>query len=125
VRNGTSAASSNSGDAAVPESLPAGNPNELGRVWRIREISGSTVYEGTWTRRGSSSTFDGVWPSAGVTGTLTLDSVSGSKVVFSRPGSGRYTGTRSPDRRRITAGTMDWAPGYQWTATIEWMRTGC
>jgi hypothetical protein len=102
-----------------PESLPFGSASNLGSVWRTREISGSTIYEAVWTRRGSSSTFDGVWSRGGVTATLTLESVSGSKVVFSRPGIGRYTGTLSPDGRRITAGTMDWAPGFQWTATIE------
>lgn len=119
-------ASSNSGSAVLrPDSfplgipIPLGSPSDLGRVWRVREVSGSNVYEGVWTRRGSSNTFDGAWPSAGVTGTLTLESVSGNKVVFSRPGTGRYTGTLSPDRRRITAGTMDWSPGFQWTATIE------
>ena len=102
-----------------PESLPFGSSSNLGSVWRIREVSGGTVHESVWTRRGASNTFDGVWSRAGVTGTLTLESVSGSTVVFSRQGIGRYTGTLSPDRRRITAGTMDWAPGYQWTATIE------
>ncbi len=102
-----------------PESLPFGSPSNLGSVWRIREVSGGTVHEGVWTRRGASNTFDGVWSRAGVTGTLTLESVSGSTVVFSRQGIGRYTGTLSPDRRRITSGTMSWAPGYQWTATIE------
>jgi hypothetical protein len=113
-------ANSNSGKAVLhPESLPFGSTSDLGHVWRIRERSGSTVYEGVWTRRGSSDTFDGDWPSAGVKGTLTLESVSGNKVVFFRPGSGRYTGTLSPDHQRITGGTMDWAPGYQWTAMID------
>ena len=110
---------SGSGTAIRPESLPFGSASNLGRVWRIREVSGATVYEGVWTRRGASDTFDGVWPSAGVRGSLTLESVNGDQVVFSRPGSGRYTGTLSPDRRRITSGTMSWAPEYQWTATIE------
>jgi hypothetical protein len=111
---------SGSGTAILrPESLPFGSASNLGSVWRIREVSGGTVHEGVWTRRGTSNTFDGVWSRAGVTGTLTLESVSGSTVVFSRQGIGRYTGTLSPDRRRITSGTMSWAPGYQWTATIE------
>jgi hypothetical protein len=82
-----SAASSNSGTAVVrPDSLPFASPSNLGRVGRIREVSGSTVYEGVWTRRGSSNTFDGVWPGAGVTDALTLESVSGNTVVFSPAG---------------------------------------
>jgi len=111
---------SGSGTAILrPETLPFASASNLGRVWRIREVSGATVYEGVWTRRGTSNTFEGVWPSAGVKDTLTLESVNGDQVVFSRPGTGRYTGTLSPDGRRITSGTMSWAPGYQWTATIE------
>jgi hypothetical protein len=114
---------SGSGAAILrPESLPFGsssNAGNLGRVWRIREVSGGTVYEGVWTRRGTSNAFDGVWPSAGVKDALTLESVNGDQVVFSRPGTGRYTGTLSPDHRRITSGTMSWAPGYRWSATIE------
>ena len=109
-----------SGTANIhPEPLPFGTPGNLGRTWRIRETSGATAYDGVWTRRGASNTFDGVWPSAGVQDTLTLESVNGDQVVLSRAGTGRYTGTLSPDRRRITSGTMSWAPGYQWTATIE------
>jgi hypothetical protein len=102
-----------------PDSLPFGTTSNLGRVWRIREISGATVYEGVWTRRGTSNTFDGVWPSAGIKDTLTLESVNADQVVFSRPGTGRYIGTLSPDSKRITSGTMSWASGFQWTATIE------
>jgi hypothetical protein len=102
-----------------PDSLPFGTTSNLGRVWRIREISGATVYEGVWTRRGTSNTFDGVWPSAGIKDTLTLESVNGDQVVFSRPGTGRYIGTLSPDSKQITSGTMSWASGFQWTATIE------
>ena len=111
---------SGSGTAILrPESLPFASVSNLGRVWRIREVSGATAYEGVWTRRGTSNTFDGVWPSAGVKDTLTIESVNGDQVVFSRPGTGRYTGTLSPDRRRITSGSMSWAPEYRWTATIE------
>jgi len=102
-----------------PDSLPVGSASSLGRVWRIREASGATVYEGVWTRRGASNTFDGVWESAGVKSTLTLESVKGDQVVFSRVGAGRYVGTLSPDGKRITSGTLSWAPGFQWTATIE------
>ena len=91
----------------------------LGSVWRTREVSGTTVYEAVWTRRGTSNVFDGVWQSAGVKASLTLESVNGNRVVFYRPGSGRYAGTLSSDGRRITSGTMDWASGFQWTATIE------
>jgi hypothetical protein len=113
-------AGSGSGTAIVrPESLPFASASNLGRALRIREVSGGTVYEGVWTRRGTSNTFDGVWPSAGVKDTLTLESVNGDQVVFSRAGTGRYTGTLSPDRRRITSGSMSWAPEYRWTATIE------
>jgi hypothetical protein len=103
-----------------PGSPPAPQAQQLGRVWRVHEASSEMSYDGVWTRRGSSNTFDAVWQAAGVTDTITIESVSGDRVVLFRSGNGgRYIGTLSPDRKRVISGTMSWAPTFKWTATIE------
>lgn len=91
-----------------------------GRVWRVHEASSELFYDGVWTRRGSSNTFDAEWTGTGITDTITIESVSGDQVILFRSGnSGKYVGRLSPDRKRIVSGTMSWAPTFNWTATIE------
>lgn len=119
------------GSAGTPSHVTnlggAGTPpvakTALGNVWQITETPpNGGGYPGVWTRRGSSNTFDAYWdslPDRRVTDTLQLESVSGNQVVFYRQGNqGRYTGTLSADHKRVITGTLSWAPGYIWTATI-------
>jgi hypothetical protein len=114
--------------AAAPS--PAGNINLppdqalLGRVWRVTEYGGWTA---TWTRRGGSSVFDGVWfnGSQKVTGMLTM-AVQGRVVrIQSRQQTNGYDvdyeGTLSQDGRSIQGTLKVLGPGgiYDWKAAIE------
>jgi len=91
-------------------------PGGLGRIWRVRE----GPHTGTWTRRGQSTVFDGVW-SEGTRTTLTI-SVSGGRVTIQREDGCFYEGAVQADGRSM-AGTMG-CPAYgssraDWSATVE------
>ncbi|MCX6558590.1 MAG: hypothetical protein NTW95_14360, partial [Candidatus Aminicenantes bacterium] len=96
----------------------------LGRVWRVTEYGGWTA---TWTRRGGSSVFDGVWfnGSQKVTGVLAM-AVQGRVVrIQSRQQTNGYDvdyeGTLAQDGRSIQGTLTVLGPGgiYDWKATIE------
>jgi hypothetical protein len=109
------------------EKLARNNPQAdqalLGNVWRVTEYGGWTA---TWTRRGNSSVFDGVWfnGSQKVTGMLTM-AVQGRVVrIQSRQQTNGYDvdyeGTLSRDGRSIqgTLKVMGSGGIYDWKATI-------
>jgi tetratricopeptide (TPR) repeat protein len=97
----------------------------LGRVWRVVESGPNGVKaNGTWTRRGSTNTFDAAWQilpgGAWVYDTITIESVSGDRIVlFRKSENGHYVGTLSPDRKSIVSGTMSWNSSWSWTANID------
>ena len=109
---------------------PAGDINNspgqalLGSIWRVTEYGGWT---GTWTRRGNSSVFDGVWfnGSQKVTGMLTM-AVQGRVVrIQSRQQTNGYDvdyeGALAQDGSSIqgTLKVLGSAGSYGWKATIE------
>lgn len=79
-------------------------PISVGRVWHVTEDGGWT---GTWTRRGASLVFDGVWHSSAgtVTGVLRMAVQGASVHIQSRKQSNGsdvdYQGTLSKDGRSI------------------------
>lgn len=92
-------------------------------TWTVVETSGSSRWDATWTLRADGRSFDAHWKQTpgGAQGDLhnfaRIVSMAGSRIVIDRPGLGRYTGTFSADRRRIT-GSQSWAPGT-WTVTLS------
>jgi hypothetical protein len=101
-------------DIAFARSAPA---------WTVVEMSGGKRWDATWTLRPDGKSFDGHWRQTpgGAEGDLRnfarIVSLRGANIIIDRPGLGRYTGTFSADRRRIT-GKMSWAPGT-WTVTLS------
>jgi hypothetical protein len=113
-----------------PITLIASN---LGSVWTVREhdtfvmkeFPGAGNFEGTWTRRPGTNTFDASMTGGVVSGAPPRDdvidiiSVTGNTIVlYSRDINGYYTGTISPDGKSII-GKGDWYdPAGTWTVTI-------
>ncbi len=101
-------------DIAFARSAPA---------WTVVEKVGANRWDATWTLRPDGKSFDAHWRQTpgGAEGDLRnfarIVSIRGANVIIDRPGLGRYTGTFSPDRRRIT-GKMSWASGT-WTVTLS------
>lgn len=95
----------------------------LGRAWHEQENG----WNGTWTRRGASSTFDAVWTRDGarVTAVLTMTMRDADSVSIHRRDSSDgmeidYEGTISRDGRVQGTGRVrstGWS--YPWTATIQ------
>lgn len=93
------------------------------KTWTVVEKSGSERWNATWTLRADGKTFDGHWQhepggdEGDLRGFARILSIKGSSIVIDRPGLGRYTGTISPDRRRIS-GRMSWGGGT-WEARLD------
>jgi hypothetical protein len=90
-------------------------------VWRIEEgVGGQVAWTGTWTRRGRSDVFDGVWRSvdnrAEARDKLRVIEAT-DRVVIHRDGmNGEYTGQLSRDGGHME-GTATWyGPGGFWRA---------
>ena len=98
--------------------MPISMAHKLAR--RLSEVrkSGELGY-----LRPDGKSFDAHWKQSpgGAEGDLhnfaRIVSLQGAHIVIDRPGLGRYTGTLSADRTRIT-GTMSWAPGT-WTVHLN------
>lgn len=98
---------------------PAAAEGIPGHVWRVTE--GDPSWQGVWTRRGDSNTFD-VVNTRSYGGevqhfTVTME-VSGDTVTINRNGQ-FYNGTLSADRKSASGSATWYAPGTQWHATIE------
>jgi len=107
-----------------PPPPPPPAQSSIGRVWQVTEYGGWTA---TWTRRGDSMVFDGLWlnGSQKVTGVLTM-TVQGSTVrIQSRQQTNGYDvdyeGTLAQDGKSIR-GSL-WVAGagnrQNWQATID------
>jgi hypothetical protein len=106
-------------------------PFELGRVWRVREGASrdnappAPEWEGTWTRRGQSNTFDGVFHNQAIGDelhdTIQLESAASGRVTLYRVRMRqRYYGRYDPLQQGVVNGTADWfGPGVAWRADIE------
>jgi hypothetical protein len=109
----------------LPPATQAPPPSltDLGSLWRIREANPQGQgCDGVWQRRPGTRTFDARWQCVGgpVVDVVRIESVAGDQVIVYREGTnGRYTLTLSPDRRRIVAGRIGWAPDWTLTGTIE------
>lgn len=96
------------------------NSFNSGRIWAVREGE----WDATWTRRGTSNTFDGYWrhrrENREVRDVLVLESVRGDEVTLLREGTGsRYHGRLSSDRRSIRSSGQDRPAGDAWSAEIQ------
>ena len=105
--------------AGCAEFAGVGLYDDLGRVWYVSDYG----WNGVWTRRGYSRTFDAVWKDASgreVRDEVIHESTTGAQIVLFRVGTnGRYRGTLSGDRRRVENGTAEWVKSAGgWSATI-------
>lgn len=93
-------------------------PDVLGTQLKIKEVAGSTVYNGTWTRRPGTDIFDAQW--GGIKDVIEIESVNGNEIVLYRHGNkGRYYGTLSPDGSQVS-GTADWYKSdWYWNGTVS------
>jgi len=114
--------SPNSTCAAFQDFLRTYETNALGRVWNEQESG----WNGVWTRRGRSNTFDALWTTPGQPqerATLTIN-IRGGEVSVARrqqKGTCTYRGILASDMRTVT-GTYgcSWAAGnIPWRATIQ------
>ncbi|MGO9004941.1 MAG: hypothetical protein ACLQIQ_05195 [Beijerinckiaceae bacterium] len=111
--------------AATLSPAAAAQDFDLGREWHVREqASDGSHWDGVWTRRGYSNTFDAEWQNSAsdriVRDVIEFMRVEQNSVVLHRLGNnGRYFGELSPDGRRIVRGTASWyKPESYWTARI-------
>lgn len=90
---------------------------DLGTVWNVKEYGPLGNYDGTWTRRTGTNTFDAKWGS--ITDVIDITSIKGNTVTLHRRGNnGDYSGTISSDKTQII-GTASWYPPEQiWMVTI-------
>jgi hypothetical protein len=92
----------------------------LGHTLTVKEVAGGNIYNGTWTRRNGTDTFDAVWNGV-VHDTVEIESVKGNQIVLYRHGNnGRYFGVLSADGLRINSGTASWySAGWTWSAVVS------
>jgi hypothetical protein len=110
--------------SSAPSLPPSATQTSLGRVWHVTEIGSWTA---TWTRRGDSVVFDGLWlrGTPRVTGVLTM-TVQGSTIrIQSRQQTNNYDvdyeGTLAQDGRSIRGSLLVIRTGTRenWQATID------
>ncbi len=99
---------------------------DLGQEWMVTEYApDGRTWEGVWTRRGDSNTFDAEWRDSLTGNTISdvieFEQVRHNKVVLYRHGNdGRYYGELSHHGHRIERGSASWyGDGYYWTARIK------
>lgn len=101
------------------------SPASLGRRWNVyEEIPGGRHWQGYWTRRPGTNTFDARWRDSltglYVTDTLELTEARGGTVrLYRRGNNGTYTGRIAADGVSIRGSTSWYPPGAFWTARIE------
>jgi hypothetical protein len=112
----------------IDDTQPANPPLDnmrLGRVWRVSEGTSPGMWNGVYTRRGNSNTFDVVWTcattacggsSVSARGVMVLESLNGNQVTMLRDGT-RYAGTWSGNR--INGPFAAAGQTYYWDVTIE------
>jgi hypothetical protein len=111
-----------SGDIAEEEAADLAFA-QSGQTWVVTETVGSERWDATWTLRKDGKTFDAHWKhhpggkEGDLHGFAKIVSIRGSNIIIERPGLGRYSGTISADRTRIT-GKMSWAAGT-WKVRLE------
>ncbi|GEM_PF-2039901 len=99
----------------------------LGTVWRVQEGMQQPYWQGTWTRRGTSNVFDGVWKSKDrrdITGEVQIDAAAGRITARRTKGSDGinllYSGTFTAPG--TASGVVVEDSGKlrgSWSATIE------
>ena len=94
-------------------------PIILASTWTVSESGPQGNYDGVWTRRPGTNTFDASWSGGSITDVIDITSVEGNKITLHRHGNnGDYTGTISPDGTTIS-GTASWyVPGEKWSVSI-------
>ena len=100
---------------------PKPEPVNLGKIWHEKE----GPWEGTWTRRGDTNSFDATWTNPDgqppIKDEVTFESLVDRQITLYRKGTmGRYRGHLSDDGTKIENGQADWfASTDSWSATIE------
>lgn len=117
------------GGAAAGRSMrPTGQDQSattLGRRWSVHEeVPGGRHWDGFWTRRPGTNTFDARWRDSQtgqyLTDTIELSEARGGTVRLFRHGTnGTYTGRIGPDGVSIRGSASWYPPGAFWTARIE------
>ena len=106
--------------AAPSTTVPSGSTSGLnsGSVWIVKEYGTMGNYDGVWTRRPGTDTFDATWNGGG-NQEINIVSVKGDQITLYRPwNKGYYTGTISSDGKSI-AGKGSWyTSGETWTVSI-------
>jgi len=94
-------------------------PILLEPAWTVKELSPTARFDGTWTRRPGTNTFDASWNKGAITDVINITSIQGNNIVLHRQtNNGYYIGTISPDGKSIS-GTASWyKPGSRWSASI-------
>ena len=118
---GTTMGISPGGTTATP-GQPMGSPvvESLGSVWIVKEYGSMGNYDGVWTRRPGSGTFDASWSGDGsATDVIDFVSLKGDQITLYRQGNGGYyTGTVSSSGTRITGKGSWYTTGETWTVSI-------
>jgi hypothetical protein len=91
----------------------------LAPTWTVKESGPQGNYEGIWTRRPGTDTFDASWSGGSITDVIDITSIKGNKITLHRHGNGGdYTGTISSDGTSIS-GTASWyVSGEEWLASM-------
>lgn len=100
-------------------------PASLGKRWNVHEeLPDGRHWDGYWTRRPGSNTFDARWRDSlsgqYVTDTIELSEVRGGTIrLYRRGNNGTYTGRIAPDGVSIRGSASWYPPGAYWMARIE------
>lgn len=100
-------------------------PASLGRRWAIHEeVPGGRHWDGYWTRRPGTNTFDARWRDSEsgqyLTDVIELSEArSGTVRLFRHGTNGTYTGRIGPDGVSISGSASWYGPGAFWTGRIE------
>ena len=117
---------------AEDEMWAKAGPFRLGRIWKVQEevrddqgMWHGEEWDGTWTRRADTHTFDAVWrnnrSNLEVRDTVILDSAERGIVHLHR-GAGllRYEGSYDPDHPEGLVGFITPSHGCSWRASIQY-----
>jgi hypothetical protein len=107
-------------EGTLPENVEPVPPSViLASTWIVKEYGPMGNYDGVWTRRPGTNTFDASWSGGSITDVIDITSVEGNKIILHRHGNnGDYMGTISPDGTSIS-GTASWyVPGEEWSVSV-------
>ena len=106
--------------AGTSDTSSSTGSQNLGSVWIVKEYGSMGNYDGVWTRRTGTDTFDASWSGDGsATDVIDFVSLKGDQITLHRRGNnGYYTGTISPSGKTITGKGSWYSSGETWTVSI-------